>query len=37
MTEVLKILAEERGVPAERVMKDGPGSWILSGAVKKGI
>ena len=37
MTEILKILAEERGVPAERVMKDGPGSWILSGAVKKGV
>jgi glycerol-3-phosphate dehydrogenase len=33
---ILKLIAEEKGVPPEEVTKDGPGSPVLRGPAKKG-
>ncbi|MDR2758077.1 MAG: NAD(P)/FAD-dependent oxidoreductase [Spirochaetaceae bacterium] len=33
---VLKLIAEEKGIPPEEVTKDGPGSMVLWGPTKKG-
>ncbi|MDR0589308.1 MAG: NAD(P)/FAD-dependent oxidoreductase [Spirochaetaceae bacterium] len=33
---VLKLIAEEKGIPLEEVTKDGPGSGVLRGPTKKG-
>jgi len=35
MTEIMKILANEQGIPLENVEKDGPGSRILAGPLRE--